>query len=85
MAFIFGAVYKYFEIADNPKIDFHAMPLSKILELTGFYISMAQNTAGILSAFALIIYFDKLVPVILQKIKIEPHNNAQTKTPAQIS
>ena len=85
VAFIFGAIYKYFEITGNTKIDIHSMPLSKLLELTGFYFSMSQNIAGILSAYALIIYFDKLVPVIFQKIKMEPSGHAQTKTPAQIS
>lgn len=85
LAFIFGAIYKYFEIIGISNTDVHSIPLSKLLEMTGFYVSMSQNTAGILSAYAVIIYFDKLVPVILQKIKKEPNGDAQPNTPAQIS
>ena len=84
MAFIFGAIYKYFEIIGNPKIDIHSTTLLRLLDQTGFYISMSQNTAGILSAYALIIYFDKLVPVILQKIKLETNAHTQAETPPQI-
>jgi hypothetical protein len=74
IAFIFGAIYKFFEISATPFIN--TMPLPKILDMTGFYISMSQNTAGILSAFVLVIYFDKLLPII-NKIKRGATENIQ--------
>jgi hypothetical protein len=82
LAFIFGAIYKYFEISGNPSI--HKMPLSEVLEITGFYISMSQNTAGILSAFVLIIYFDKLIPIV-RKLKTGTNGKAQPEFTSKIS
>jgi hypothetical protein len=64
----FGAIYKIFEISGNSLIQY--LPFSKILRVTGFYISMSQNTAGILCAFALIIYFDNFLK-FLNKRKAE--------------
>jgi hypothetical protein len=82
LAFIFGAIYKYFEISGNPSI--HTLPFSKVLEITGFYISMSQNTAGILSAYVLIIYFDKLIPIV-RKVKTGTNGKVQPEFQEEIS
>jgi hypothetical protein len=66
---ICGAIYKLIEI-----FGFYHLgnrPFFAALSLAGFYASMSQNLAGMLAAFALIIYFDKLVPIgkTVRKIK----------------
>jgi hypothetical protein len=58
---ICGAIYKLIEIFGFYHLG--NIPFFTALELTGFYASMSQNLAGMLAAFALIIYFDNLVPI----------------------
>jgi len=59
---IFGAIYKVFEIIGNPL--FHSFSSVEILRITGFYISMSQNIAGILFAFAFITYFENFLRIL---------------------
>jgi len=58
---ICGAIYKLIEIF----CFYHLgnIPFFTALALTGFFASMSQNVAGMLAAFALIIYFDNLVKI----------------------
>ncbi|MHA4807923.1 hypothetical protein ACX0G9_07445 [Flavitalea flava] len=60
-----GAVYKYFEIAGQGLL--HTYSLTTLLELTGVYTSMSQNTAGILAAILLIQYFIEYQQLLYSK------------------
>lgn len=51
---VIGLIYKYFEIASEGML--RGYGLRAALELSGFYTSMSQNTAGILAAILLIRY-----------------------------
>jgi hypothetical protein len=60
IAFCIGVIYKLFEI--QPCLNANNMPYFKTLMICGFFTSMSQNLGGIFAAFALIIYFDDLLP-----------------------
>ena len=60
LAFIIGSIYKYFEIVNS--LPAEKMALDKILMVTGFYTSVSENIAGILTAFTFIIYFENYHP-----------------------
>jgi len=55
---ICGTVYKLIEIFGF--YHFGNIPFFTALALTGFYASISLNLAGMMAAFALIIYFDNL-------------------------
>lgn len=62
---VIGAVYKYLEIAGQGIL--HAYSLTTLLEITGVYTSMSQNTAGILAAILLIQYFIEYQQMLFTK------------------
>jgi hypothetical protein len=58
---VLGVIYKLCEI-----YLFYGMrnfPFFTALSITGFYASISENIAGMLAAFALVIYFDSLIPI----------------------
>ena len=57
---VLGVIYKLCEIYFFYGL--HDTPFFTALSITGFYASISQNVAGMLAAFAVIIYFDSLIP-----------------------
>jgi hypothetical protein len=57
---ILGSVYKLFEI--HSFLTDTSLSFSRVLLMTGFYTSMAQNFGGMCASFVLILYFERFIP-----------------------